>query len=102
MISAPALNEPHTDSKYHVFDWRGVATLLAREARAERSHRGLPRIRPDELSGNSRRDLEDLAVGQGRALFRTYAASHDVMWVVIGYQIPQTALVRLAAQLEGI
>ncbi len=41
-------------------------------------------------------------MGQGRALFWTYAASHDVMWVVIGYQIPQTALVRLAARLDGI
>lgn len=120
LFSAPALNEAHTDSKYHVFNWRGVATLLDREAGPNdlivvspgfdrvalaRYFHGAQQIAamdPYELSGNSGRDLEDLAVRQGRALFRTYAASHDVMWVVIGYQNPQTALVRLAAQLDGI
>jgi len=120
LFNGAALYDAHTDPRHDVFNWRGVATLLTNHAGSadlvtvfpDFDRIGLVRyfhraqqIRqsPTLILNPSSDESTDRAVVQaGRALFHSYAASHEVMWLVIGYQVPPPAIKTLNAQLAGI
>ncbi len=122
LFNAPVLQGVYTNPLYNTFNWRGVATSLAAEARPNdliviipaygsfpfsRYFRGPQQIVPMDPYELDRRYtgrvLEDPAVeASSRALFRSYAAQHEVMWVVVGGSLSSTMLKRLGKVLDGI
>jgi uncharacterized membrane protein len=120
LFNAAALYDAQTDPKYDVFNWRGVATLLTKQAGPNdlitvfpefdriglvRYFHGGQQVQPSSkliMSHSPEQSAELAVLREGRGLFRSYAASHEVMWIVIGYQISPPAIRTLNAQLAGI
>ncbi len=122
LFSAPVLHDVYSSPKYYLFNWRGVATLLTTDAGPNdlvvaipgfakfplsRYFRGSQRIMPmdpyelsDLRTGRAQKD--PAAEAYSRALFRSYAARHEVMWIVTTEPLPRTAIQRLGRLLEGI
>lgn len=121
-FSAPVLHDIYTDPRLSHFDWRGAAGLVAREAGSgdlillvpaigylpfTYYYKGPQRIvplNPRELLDIRRgRPPEDPAVEErSRALFRSYAAGHEVAWIVVTGPFPPKAMERLRGLIFGL
>ncbi len=121
-FNAPVLHDIYTNPKYNEFNWRAVATLVSQHAGPRdlivvipafgtipftRYFHGRQQVVPmtpnefgDITAGRAPKD--PAAEARSRALFRSYAAEHEVMWIVATTPLPTTALERLGALLEGI
>ncbi len=122
LFSVPVLLDISTNPKYHVFNYKSAAAWLAAEAgpndlvvvipgfarfplsRYFRGPQQITPMDPYELSdlGTGRARNDPAAEAYSRALFRSYTARHNVMWVVTDSGLPETALVRLGSLLHGI
>ncbi len=122
LFVGPVLHDVSTNPKFETFNWRGVAALIAANAGPNdlivvipafgslafsRYFRGSQRIvpmTPYELGDLARgRTVKDPAAeARSRALFRSYAAHHEVMWIIATGPFPRTAIQRLGNLLEGI
>ncbi len=122
LVSTPALRNLYFDPGFQVYNWRGAAAWLVAEAgpndlivitpgfnriplsRYFRGPQVILAIDPIEFSDPKRASTQPDAArdARTRALFQSYASSHDVLWIVTTAELPQPALVRLGTILEGI
>jgi hypothetical protein len=122
LVSVPVLRGVYLDPRFQVYNWRDAAMWLTTEAgpsdliivtpgfgrvpfsRYFRGPQPIIGIDPVELSDPKTASAQPRQAMEARtrALFQSYAASHEVMWIVTDGGLPQGALVRLATLLEGI
>jgi len=121
LASAPVLRDLYFNPTFQVFDWRGAATWLTAEAgpndvivvtpefgripflRYFRGPQLIVGMNPTELNDPKTTEVQGAALNaRTRALFQSYAASHDVLWIVTDIGLPPTAFARLVGLLDGI
>ncbi len=122
VVNTPVLHDLYTSPKYNVFDWRDTAALITKNAGPDdlivivpafgkvpfaRYFHGSQLILPmdpyelvDPRTGRARGNPSTDA--RNRALFRAYAARHEVLWIITDAGMPPTALERLGALLAGV
>jgi 4-amino-4-deoxy-L-arabinose transferase-like glycosyltransferase len=120
-FSAPVLHDLYTDPRLSHFDWRGAAGLLAREAGRDDLILVIPAVGylpftyyfkgPQRIVPLNPRELLDIRTGRppedpaaeerSRALFRSYAAGHEVAWIIVTGPFPPTAMERLKGLISG-
>lgn len=114
-FSAPVLNDIYTHPRLSVHDWRAAARLVTQRARHDdivvvipatgylpfmyyfRGSQWVVPLTPREfLEIRTGRITEDPAAeARSRALFRSFAAAHEGMWLVITGPFPDAAMDRL-------
>lgn len=121
-LNGLVLNEVRANPRHAYFNWRGAAALLIAQAgpgdlivafpgfgKTPLSYyfKGPQRIEPmtprefyERMSGPLAPDLALAA--RNRAVLRSYAARHEVMWVVTSLPLPQASMERLGGLLSGI
>jgi 4-amino-4-deoxy-L-arabinose transferase-like glycosyltransferase len=120
-FSAPVLHDLYTNPRLSHFDWRGAAGLVAREAGRDdlillipssgyfpftyyfRGPQQIVPLNPRELLDVrwGRAPEDPAAEARSRALFRSYAADHEVAWIVVTGPFPQAAMERLKGLTTG-
>ncbi len=121
VVFGQALQEAYANPKFDLFNWRRTGALITAEAGPtdliaitpafgtfpfSRYFHGPQQIIPmwpyefNDPSGQALVPQEPKV--SARALFQTYAADHEVLWLVVTIPFTQTASVRLTSVFKGI
>ncbi|MDR7520994.1 MAG: glycosyltransferase family 39 protein [Armatimonadota bacterium] len=121
-INAWTLHEVYTNPQYARFDWRRAAALLSRQAGPDdlivafpsfgrialayyfKGSQRVEHMTPQEFYGRIQAEIrpDPALVERNLEILRSYAAQHEVMWLVTTQPLPGAAMERLRGLLKDI
>lgn len=121
-LNCLVLSEVRANPRYHWFNWRGAAALLDAQAGARdlivafpgfgevplkyyfKGGQRIEPMNPREFYERGRGPLppDPALAARNREVLRSYAAGHEVMWIVATLPMPPAAMERLGGLLSGI